>query len=59
MTAMPGRAPFRAIVARHLLSDAPVWALADQCLVSGVNFAANVLLARNLGLSGYGTFVTL
>ena len=49
----------RSLAARHLTTDAPFWALADQCLVSGVNFGANVLLARSLGLAAYGTFVSL
>jgi O-antigen/teichoic acid export membrane protein len=49
----------RSAAARHLTRDAPFWALADQCLVSGANFATNVLLARSLGLAAYGTFVSL
>ncbi len=31
-------------------------ALCDQALVSGANFATNVMLARTLGLSGFGMF---
>ncbi len=32
------------------------WALADQTMVSGVNFLTNVLLARSLGLAEFGRF---
>lgn len=32
------------------------WALADQALVSGVNFLTGILLARFLGLDGFGRF---
>lgn len=32
------------------------WALADQAMVSGVNFATNILLARFLGLEEFGRF---
>ena len=35
------------------------WALLDQSLVSGVNFLTGILLARFLGLEGYGQFVLL
>ena len=33
-----------------------IWALIDQALVSGANFITNVLLARALGLSGFGVY---
>lgn len=33
------------------------WALLDQALVSGTNFAVGILLVRYLGLEQYGTFV--
>jgi O-antigen/teichoic acid export membrane protein len=32
------------------------WALADQTMVSGVNFLTGILLARHLGLRGFGVF---
>lgn len=32
------------------------WALSDQALVSGCNFATNVLVARNLGIAEFGRF---
>src|SRR3989339_512327 len=32
------------------------WALADQAMVSGVNFLTGILLARYLGLEEYGRF---
>jgi len=32
------------------------WALADQAMVSGVNFLTGILLARYLGLAEYGRF---
>lgn len=32
------------------------WALIDQALVSGVNFATGILLARFLGMEEFGTF---
>ena len=32
------------------------WALADQAMVSGVNFFTNILLARYLGLQEFGVF---
>ncbi|MCZ6716399.1 MAG: polysaccharide biosynthesis C-terminal domain-containing protein [Gammaproteobacteria bacterium] len=32
------------------------WALADQAMVSGVNFLTGILLARYLGLEGFGQF---
>lgn len=35
------------------------WALADQAIVSGVNFVVGVLLARFLGISDYGGYVLL
>ena len=33
------------------------WALADQTMVSGVNFLTGILLARYLGIEEYGRFV--
>ena len=33
-----------------------LWALSDQALVSAANFLTNVMLARALGLSGFGVF---
>jgi O-antigen/teichoic acid export membrane protein len=42
---------------RLLADDRHVnWVLADQALVSGVNFLTGVLLARDLGIHGFGTF---
>ena len=35
------------------------WVLADQVLVSGMNFLTGVLLARFLGVDNYGQFVVL
>lgn len=35
------------------------WVLVDQILVSGMNFFTGVLLARFLGVEGYGQFVVL
>ncbi|MCD8488871.1 MAG: hypothetical protein LRZ84_19550 [Desertifilum sp.] len=35
------------------------WVLADQIIVSGMNFLTGILLARFLGLEGYGQFVLL
>lgn len=35
------------------------WAIADQALISGSNFTVGVLLARFLGLEGYGEFVLI
>jgi O-antigen/teichoic acid export membrane protein len=35
------------------------WVLADQVMVSGLNFLTGVLLARFLGVEGYGQFVLL
>ncbi|MCZ6861640.1 MAG: hypothetical protein O7I42_15420 [Alphaproteobacteria bacterium] len=32
------------------------WALADQAVISGVNFVTGILLARFLGLEGFGQF---
>ncbi len=32
------------------------WALADQAMVSGVNFLTGILLARYLGIEGFGQF---
>lgn len=34
-----------------------IWSIADQALVSGTNFICGVLLARTLGLGGFGTYV--
>lgn len=36
-----------------------VWVIADQGLVSGCNFAVGIILARLLGLEGYGHYVLL
>ena len=33
-----------------------IWALSDQALVSGANFGTNLLLARCLGVSGFGVY---
>jgi O-antigen/teichoic acid export membrane protein len=42
---------------RHYDQHAPrVMILADQAVVSGSNFLLSILLARTLGLDGYGTF---
>ena len=35
------------------------WVLADQALVSGVNFLNGILLARWLGITAYGTFALI
>ena len=35
------------------------WAVTDQALVSGANFATGVLLARSLGLEEFGRFTLL
>lgn len=35
------------------------WTLADQIMVSGLNFLSGVLLGRFLGVEGYGQFVLL
>ncbi len=32
------------------------WALADQVMVSGVNFLTGILLARGLGIEEFGRF---
>jgi O-antigen/teichoic acid export membrane protein len=32
------------------------WALADQAMVSGANFLTGILLARGLGIAGFGRF---
>lgn len=32
------------------------WALADQAIISGVNFLTNIFVARYLGLEGFGRF---
>lgn len=34
-----------------------VWSVADQALVSGTNFVCGILLARTLGLEGFGAYV--
>lgn len=45
---------------RHLLAHGHVnWALADQAVVSGCNFATGILLARLLGPEAFGLFVLL
>ncbi len=33
------------------------WALADQAMVSGVNFLTGILLARYLGIEAFGQFM--
>jgi len=38
---------------------AEVWAVSDQALVSGLNFATNILLARVLGFRQFGVFTLL
>lgn len=40
-----------------LVSRAQTWSLADQALVSGINFASGVILARVLGLEAFGAYV--
>lgn len=40
-------------------SRSGIWALGDQALVSGANFAAGVLLARGLGLQAFGAYVVV
>lgn len=48
------------IIAKWLQRHAHVnWAFADQLLVSGSGFITGVLLARALGLDGYGRFALL
>ncbi len=50
---------FRSHVYTPLLSivrGKELWALSDQALVSAANFLTNVMLARTLGLSGFGVF---
>src|SRR5947208_6697074 len=37
-------------------SSSEMWALADQALISGMNFGTSVLLARTLGLEQFGVF---
>ena len=41
---------------RRLGSGRELWALSDQALVSGANFITNLLLARCLGVSGFGVY---
>ena len=48
--------PGRSSLARRLLDGREIWALSDQALVSGANFVTNLLLARSLGLSGFGVY---
>lgn len=43
----------RQLIARHAHVN---WALADQAMVSGVNFLTGILLARFLGLEEFGRF---
>jgi O-antigen/teichoic acid export membrane protein len=45
-------------IGRSLLrrSSGEMWALADQGLISGMNFGTSVLLARTLGLEKFGVF---
>lgn len=39
-----------------LRPSSELWALADQALISGMNFGTSVLLARTLGLEQFGVF---
>lgn len=41
---------------RRLSNGRELWALSDQALVSGANFLTNLLLARCLGVSGFGVY---
>ena len=41
---------------QRLSNGRELWALADQALVSGANFVTNLLLARCLGVSGFGMY---
>ena len=41
---------------RRLVGGRELFALSDQALVSGANFLTNLLLARSLGLSGFGVY---
>lgn len=45
-----------AVLARRFVGGRELWALSDQALVSGANFATNLILARSLGLSGFGVY---
>ena len=44
------------LLLRRLVGGRELWALSDQALVSGANFVTNLLLARSLGLSGFGVY---
>jgi len=46
----------RGLIDRHRHAG---WALADQAVVSGGNFATGILLARNFGPEAFGVFVLL
>jgi O-antigen/teichoic acid export membrane protein len=41
---------------RRITGGREVWALADQAVVSGTNFITNIVLARTLGIKGFGVF---
>lgn len=41
---------------RRFVGGRELWALSDQALVSGANFVTNLILARSLGLSGFGVY---
>ena len=41
---------------RRIAGGREVWALADQAVVSGTNFITNIVLARTLGIRGFGVF---
>ncbi len=43
-------------LAQKVTAGRELSALCDQALVSGANFVTNVMLARSLGLSGFGMF---
>ena len=44
------------LLLRRFAGGRELWALSDQALVSGANFVTNLLLARSLGLSGFGVY---
>lgn len=43
-------------MAGTVVARAQAWSLADQALVSGVNFVSSVILARVLGLEAFGAY---
>ena len=53
---LSSRLNLHAIRSSPLVSRAS-WTLVNQGIVSGGNFALNIILARNLGAADYGTFV--